>query len=100
MLDTYINGTDNITDINECNDRANYPCYVKDTCNNTEGGFECICPPNYPKGNALNGTCEKENSFPLKVTISIGTIPPFNLFVRVLFNTSPWTPPAAWAQQF
>jgi hypothetical protein len=64
----------NITDVDECNDDpAKYPCSVNGICKNTPGGYECICPPHYPKGNAYNGTCEKDQTIPPKVTIPIGT---------------------------
>ncbi|PUZ46732.1 hypothetical protein GQ55_7G105600 [Panicum hallii var. hallii] len=63
---------DGCKDVDECNNLEKYPCSVKGTCKNTRGGFECICPPHYPKGNAYNGTCEKDQSIPLKVTIPIG----------------------------
>ncbi|XP_039772498.1 wall-associated receptor kinase 2-like [Panicum virgatum] len=63
---------DGCKDVDECNNLEKYPCSVKGTCKNTKGGFQCICPPNYPKGNAYNGTCEKDQSIPLKVTIPIG----------------------------
>ena len=69
----HLYATANTADVDECNNLEKYPCSVKGTCKNTKGGFQCICPPNYPKGNAYNGTCEKDQSIPLKVTIPIGT---------------------------
>ncbi|BAS88807.1 Os04g0369600 [Oryza sativa Japonica Group] len=47
-------------DINECTDWSKYPCAVPGTCVNTPGAFKCVCPPGYPKGNAQNGTCERD----------------------------------------
>ena len=40
------------TDINECLQPLLYACNETYLCNNTDGGFECICPP----GTASNGT--------------------------------------------
>ncbi|RCV33174.1 hypothetical protein SETIT_7G061500v2 [Setaria italica] len=63
---------DGCKDVDECNNNLEkYPCSVKGTCKNTQGGFQCICPPHY-QGNAYTGTCEKDQSIPLKVTIPIG----------------------------
>ncbi|CAM0953333.1 unnamed protein product [Alopecurus aequalis] len=45
-------------DINECTDPEHYPCLVPGSCQNTHGGFECMCPKD-TKGNAQNGTCER-----------------------------------------
>ncbi|RCV33185.1 hypothetical protein SETIT_7G062400v2 [Setaria italica] len=62
---------DGCEDVDECNNNLEkYPCSVKGTCKNTQGGFQCICPPHYPKGNAYR--CEKDHSIPLEVTIPIG----------------------------
>ncbi|KAL6652953.1 hypothetical protein ACP70R_011878 [Stipagrostis hirtigluma subsp. patula] len=62
---------DGCEDIDECNS-ANYPCSVNGTCNNTPGGYDCICPPRYPKGNAYNGTCEQDQALPVKTKVAIG----------------------------
>jgi hypothetical protein len=87
--------TANIADVDECNNLEKYPCSVKGTCKNIRDGFECICPPHYPKGNAYNGTCEKDQSIPLKVTIPIGTAFIFAPFIYICetiteTNLSPW----------
>ncbi|RCV33179.1 hypothetical protein SETIT_7G061900v2 [Setaria italica] len=63
---------DGCQDVDECKDLETNPCSVKEACKNTHGGFECTCPQQSPKGNAYNGTCEKDQSIPLKVTIPIG----------------------------
>nr|TKW03837.1 hypothetical protein SEVIR_7G067700v2 [Setaria viridis] len=61
---------DGCEDVDECNNNLEkYPCSVKGTCKNTQGGFQCICPPHYPKGNAYR--CEKDHLIPLEVTIPI-----------------------------
>ncbi|RCV33176.1 hypothetical protein SETIT_7G061600v2 [Setaria italica] len=66
---------DGCKDVDECNNNLEkYPCSVKGTCKNTQGGFQCICPPHY-QGNAYTGTCEKDQSIPLKVTIPIDNYP-------------------------
>ncbi|RCV33173.1 hypothetical protein SETIT_7G061400v2 [Setaria italica] len=63
---------DGCQDVDECKDLETNPCSVKEACKNTHGGFECTCPRQSPKGNAYNGTCEKDQSIPLTVTIPIG----------------------------
>ncbi|XP_066359977.1 wall-associated receptor kinase 2-like isoform X1 [Miscanthus floridulus] len=81
---------DGCKDVDECNDDpAKYPCSVKGTCKNTPGGYECICPSHYPKGNAYNSTCEKDQSMPPKVTIPIGIFA-FVLVGLLLFLGIEW----------
>ncbi|VAH55693.1 unnamed protein product [Triticum turgidum subsp. durum] len=51
-------------DINECTDLAKYPCSVPGTCKNLPGGFNCRCPK-HTKGDAQNGTCERNHTLGL-----------------------------------
>ncbi|CAO1939153.1 unnamed protein product [Urochloa humidicola] len=80
---------DGCKDVDECNNLEKYPCSVDGTCKNTKGGFQCICPPDYPKGNAYTGTCDKDQSIPLKVTIPIGIFA-FVLVGLLLFLGKEW----------
>ena len=38
----------NCTDIDECTTET-HECPLKSTCDNNDGGFECICDPGYQK---------------------------------------------------
>ncbi|RLM75650.1 wall-associated receptor kinase 2-like isoform X1 [Panicum miliaceum] len=63
---------DGCKDVDECNGVAKNSCSAHAICKNTQGGFECTRSPHYPKGNAYNGTCVKDQSVTQKITISIG----------------------------
>ncbi|KAF7034126.1 hypothetical protein CFC21_045178 [Triticum aestivum] len=58
-------------DINECADLAKYPCSVPGTCKNLPGGFKCSCPK-HTKGDAQNGTCERNHTLGLGEKFGIG----------------------------
>ncbi|KAK3144969.1 hypothetical protein QOZ80_4AG0320520 [Eleusine coracana subsp. coracana] len=70
-------------DIDECKGHPN--CSVNANCKNFPGGYECICPPNYPRGEPYNGRCEENQqalSFKAKLAIGIcGSV----LIVLILF---------------
>ncbi|EAZ30399.1 hypothetical protein OsJ_14448 [Oryza sativa Japonica Group] len=64
-------GQHGCTDIDECAD-PKYPCSVPGTCHNLPGGFECLCPRSRPKGNAFNGTCERDQTLHTGGKVAIG----------------------------
>ncbi|CAO2041932.1 unnamed protein product [Urochloa humidicola] len=80
---------DGCKDVDECKDAAKNNCSVRAICTNTEGGFKCTCPPHYPEGNSYNGTCERDQSIPRRVIISIGIFACF-LFGLLLFLGKEW----------
>ncbi|VAI13983.1 unnamed protein product [Triticum turgidum subsp. durum] len=56
-------------DINECEEKASYPCAIRDSCINTIGGYKCPCPAQ--KRGYSDGTCEADRSI-TKLQIAIG----------------------------
>ncbi|TVU03749.1 hypothetical protein EJB05_50704, partial [Eragrostis curvula] len=63
---------DGCKDIDECKDQTNSTCSVNANCINTPGGFECVCPPQYPIGSPSNGTCQRDQALSSKAKIAIG----------------------------
>ncbi|OEL21781.1 Wall-associated receptor kinase 3 [Dichanthelium oligosanthes] len=55
-------------DIDECKDKDKYPCFGK--CSNTEGGFDCFCPPG-TQGNATTGPCMTVVTKQVRIAIGI-----------------------------
>ncbi|VAI13984.1 unnamed protein product [Triticum turgidum subsp. durum] len=58
-----------VPDINECEEKASYPCAIRDSCINTIGGYKCPCPAQ--KRGYSDGTCEADRSI-TKLQIAIG----------------------------
>ena len=48
----------NSADVNECENSTLFTCEKFSNCNNTDGGFECICLEGYFEND--NGFCEGE----------------------------------------
>ncbi|KAI5003943.1 hypothetical protein ZWY2020_031186 [Hordeum vulgare] len=62
---------DGCKDIDECAKDGVNPCSLPRTCKNTDGTFECQCPT-HTKGNAQNGTCERNPTLVRGEKLGIG----------------------------
>ncbi|OAY82551.1 Wall-associated receptor kinase 2 [Ananas comosus] len=68
-------------DIDECANKDVRPCSGSRVCNNTQGSYQCLCPPGTYGDSSYNGTCYPSQKHPRAVKLVVGTDSTINSFI-------------------